>query len=472
MGRLGAAGVADAGLKLDSFSVRAVTPPKVASAEVTDPDPGTAVVHGLRLFPLRFLQYANLFVASLVVAKALGPEGRAAYALPTVLASSVIVVVHLTATEAAGRLMAHRTASMEHIVRTLYALSIGLSAAGGVLFLLSARLLEGAVIADATAAIVFISLGMIPPAIVTQMATGVLVRNDRLRALVRISALGAVVQAVGVIVLDLAFGLTPELAAVALVVSASVTAVGLTFVVGRTLGVQVLRPMIDRGVLRPLLRVAAQLHPGTLALFLTMRADLLLMATLTDDHEVGLYSLAVTLGELALFAAIGLSQAAMHHQTHETEQVAGTFTAAFVRQSWPIVAAFNLVLTLAAWPGVVLVYGAQWEPAVPALIILSWAVAAIAVTGPLPIYLMRSVRPLKLAGAAALALVANVTLVIALVPPLGATGAALASLGAYWLYAARLIQLMHRHHGVGIREMLARPQTGDPILAVIGRRGR
>jgi len=42
-----------------------------------------AVVGGLRPFPLRIVQYASLFVAGLIVAKALGPKGRAAYALPT-----------------------------------------------------------------------------------------------------------------------------------------------------------------------------------------------------------------------------------------------------------------------------------------------------------------------------------------------------------------------------------------------------
>jgi len=87
-----------------------------------------------------------------------------------------------------------------------------------------------------------------------------------------------------------------------------------------------------------------------------------------------------------------------------------------------------------------LVHGAEWDTAVPALIILSWGDAALAVTGPLPIYLTRSVPPFKLANAAVIALLANIVLVVMLVPPFGATGAALASFGAYWLYAGRLVQ--------------------------------
>ena len=102
-----------------------------------------AVVGGLRLLPLRIVQYTSLFVAGLIVVKALGPEGRAAYALPTTLASSIFVVIHLTVSDAAGRLLARHTAPIEQIVRTLCTLSVALSAAGCVLFLVVARLLQG-----------------------------------------------------------------------------------------------------------------------------------------------------------------------------------------------------------------------------------------------------------------------------------------------------------------------------------------
>lgn len=98
----------------------------------------------------------------------------------------------------------------------------------------------------------------------------------------RISTLGAIAQAVTVTAFEASSGLTPELAAIALVVSSAVTAVALTVAVGRTLGARALRPSIDLKVMRPLLRVAVQLHPGTLAVFLTMRVDLLFMAALTD----------------------------------------------------------------------------------------------------------------------------------------------------------------------------------------------
>jgi len=436
---------------------------------VVPPDSGDAVVAGLRLLPLRLVQYASLFVAGWLVARALGPSGRAAYALPTTLASSVFVLVHLTVTEAGGRLLARQTASMESIVRALCTLSIALSAGASVVFLLFARLLEGAVISDAADTIVLLSLATIPPAVVAQMATGILLRSDRLATFVRISMMAAVAQAAIVAALDVAVGLTPELAVAALVVSGVIGATSLTIAVGRTLGARTLLPALDLDVLRPLLRVSLQLHAGTLAMFLTLRIDLLVMAVLTSDEEVGLYSLAVTLGELALFAAVALAQAATHHQTHESEASAATFTATFVRQSWPIIVGFSLMLSLAAWPGVRLLYGTEWGPAVPAVVVLTWSVAALAVTGPLTVFLTRSVAPLKMAGAAAVALVANVTLVVLLVPPLGATGAALASLGGYWLYAGTLMQIMHRHHGVGAREMLVRPRRGDPVFRIFAR---
>lgn len=448
-----------------------MTTQPLAGEQPSPPDSGDAVVAGLRLLPLRLLQYFSLFFAGWIVARALGPEGRAAYALPTTLASSVFVVVNLTATEAAGRLLANRAAPIESIVRTLCALSLGLSVVGGVIFLMVARLLEGSVIANAASTVVLLSLATIPPAVVAQAAAGILLRTDRLATFVRINAIAAMVQAATVTALDIFVGLTPALATVGLVVYGVVVSAGLTLAVGKTLGARALRPAIDLSVLRPLLRVALQLHPGTLAMFLTLRVDLLVMAVLTSDRQVGLYSLAVTLGELALFAAVALSQAAVHHQTNEAEGVAARFTTRFVRQSWPIIAGCSVAISLAAWPVVRFVYGAEWEPLVPALLVLTWAVTALAVTGPLPVFLTRSIAPMKMAGAAGTALLANLILLVVLVPLLGATGAALASLGGYWLYAATLIHMMRRHHGIGVGAMLALPQPGDPVARIL-QRGR
>lgn len=412
----------------------------------------------------------SLFVAGLVVARELGPEGRAIYAVTTALASAIFTVVHLSASDASGRLLARRDTTLEQSLRSLAFLGAAASLVGVLLFAIVAQLLQSSVLDGATNALLLACVWTIPAAIITQFAGGALLRIGRQSTFVWIQTFGAVTQMALAVGAALALGLTPELAAASLSISGAVTATLLLWRLGVASGGRALRPHFELFVLKPMLKFALRLHMGAVALALISRGDVLVMAGLTSDRQVGLYSLAVTLGELVLFAAVALAQAAMHHQTAEGEVDALRMTEGFVRQSWPIVVGLAMVLCVAASVGIGPVYGAEWRGAVPAIIVMTLGVTAIAVTGSLFNFLARTSEPRSLARPALAALAVKVVAIVLLVPPFGALGGALASFIGYWLYAALLVRMMRRHHGSRWGDLFGPPRQGDALMTFSRRR--
>src|SRR6187551_3356378 len=97
--------------------------PGPAAAEppptLTEPEllVSTAMGGGGRLLGFRAVQFVFLFLLSLIATRALGPEGRAQYALALNLATMVWVVSHLSVEQSVARMMAREEASLAELSR-------------------------------------------------------------------------------------------------------------------------------------------------------------------------------------------------------------------------------------------------------------------------------------------------------------------------------------------------------------------
>jgi O-antigen/teichoic acid export membrane protein len=242
--------------------------------------------------------------------------------------------------------------------------------------------------------------------------------------------------------------LTPELALVATFAGYAAYATGLTFALVRRIGRVALVPRFDPRLIRPAIRHGLALHLSTIGLFLNFRVDLFLVAALLSAREAGLYSLAVGLAEFVFLGAFTLAQSAMRVQTEESEEVAARYTLRFIRRSWLLAAALAGLTSIAAYPFVLVVYGSVWAPSVAPLVVLTAAAVALTLEAPLRTFLIRVVRPAALWRPAAIALAVNVGLNLILIPALGITGAALASLISYGCYGVLLLRLFHNATGL------------------------
>ena len=424
-----------------------------------------AIAGGGRLLALRVSQYLMLFLSGLVVARALGPALRAEYVLPLVLANCLWAVVNLSLDTAAGRLLGRREASLVEVSRVLATATLGLGAVGAVATLAVGLLTRNELLTGASVTSVGLAALMVPLSVgVQQMGTGLLVRVGALRAYGWASAVSGATVLVLVTALAAASALTPERAIAAVVIGSVLLAFLLALALARHTGLRGLLPGGSRRVMAMMLSAGATLHLAWVAMFLNLRIDLFFVSALTTARETGLYSLSVSLAEIMFLASWTIVHSAAQMQTEADAGVAARYTLEFVGQSLIFVAVSAAVVAVVAYPVIVVVYGQEWSGSVLPFAILSFAAAAFSLEAPVRTLLARVARPSVVLVPAFAGLGSNVALNFALVPALGISGAALASLASYWLYAVLLLLRFRTVTQLSLRTLLRRPGDDDLII--------
>jgi O-antigen/teichoic acid export membrane protein len=193
---------------------------------------------------------------------------------------------------------------------------------------------------------------------------------------------------------------------------------------------------VDLRLVRPLLRECRPYLLSAVAVIAYMKIDIVLLGYLSSDAETGIYSLAQKLSEVLYSVPVALVDSAYpalarrfaegtgNHPEHGQtlfDLAVGGATAA------------TLVALALAGPFVVAVFGAGYERSVAVFHLHAWSCVAMAMAiarhrWMAVLGLQRYAPIVTLAG-----LLANVALNLALIPTLGATGAAIATLASYFL---------------------------------------
>lgn len=177
-----------------------------------------------------------------------------------------------------------------------------------------------------------------------------------------------------------------------------------------------------------LINFGGRLWIGTVAGVLLSRADQALFVTVGGTlSALGVYAVAVALGEIPAVANQAIRELIL---SREAERSDDDRLMTVSRLSFAFSVCLGLIIALALPVGVPALFGASFEGAVlPTVILL--AAAAIAAPGTIAgTRLTAHGYPGLRSTSLLVALVINIGLVFALVPPLGAIGAALATLGA------------------------------------------
>jgi O-antigen/teichoic acid export membrane protein len=450
----------------------------MASRE-TDPPPGSltdpdllvssSIGGGGRLLVFRGVQFAFLFFLSLVVTRALGPAGRGQYALALNLATIVWVVSHLSVEHAIGRMMARREASVVELchLASLFALSLGLLGAG--LTLAIGLATREQLLGDASAQTVILAAATIPFTLIGQMATAVLLRLGALRAYGWIIAAGAVVQLALVVSLEIGAGLTPTLTMLAALITIAAVGISLAVVLATRVGPGALTPVSEWRLIRAALGIGIRLQPASVALWLNLKIDLLLVGLLSTTYQAGLYSLSANLADIVFVAIATVGLAALETQTKVDESTAIGYTVEFIGQNLGVAIALGLAAAAISYPFIVFIYGTEWSGSVLPFALLMPAVAALAVEGPARDLLIRIAPPLAISAASIAGLVVNAGLNFALVPWLGISGASLASVVSYWLAGGLMLYLLSRYGDIPMRRALRLPRRDDALPRLLVR---
>jgi O-antigen/teichoic acid export membrane protein len=194
---------------------------------------------------------------------------------------------------------------------------------------------------------------------------------------------------------------------------------------------------LDRGLLRRMNRFGLPLVPTALFLWLTNFSDRFFLVTLADAAEVGLYSVGVRIASamVLLLTAFRLAWPAFAYSIEDEGEARRTY--AFVLTYLTVIASWTALALGLLSPWLVDLLAADaFAPASRVVAPLAFAAVAFGAYVVIAIGLGRARRTQfnwVVTGAAALV---NVVLNLALIPPYGMMGAAIATVAAYVTMAA------------------------------------
>ena len=398
------------------------------------------------------------FVASIVVARLLGPSDRGLLALAAYVAELVVAIGGIGLPYAVVYYASRKDARPGALLGNSLAWGLGLAAV-----VVPAAWLLAEPIADAlsngrgegawVAAGVLVPIQFLDWSIHNQLFGRL--RFGYLNVLIvasRVAALAAVIALVGLLDLGVVGALGASMAASIVMIFGSLA------VLRRVPGA---RPRLDGGLLRRMISYGSRVSVGSLFQLANYRADLLVLQLFVPLSVVGYYAVAQIVAELALTvaAAFQTSITTLAARLEGDERQAGT-TVRSLRHHGILTAAAIAANAVVGSLVILYAYGPDFRPAlVPMLILLPgmWFLATgVVVTGDL----RGRGRPGLSSLLAGITVVVTIALDFALIPPFGANGAAIASLVAYTAFGLLSLAALSRVVGLPVRHLVV-PTAAD-----------
>lgn len=398
------------------------------------------------------VQFGLTGLASILITRSLGPEGRGAYAVLLAIATTTMIVGNLSI-EPAHVSLWHRAGDRGAIAANSVLLgpALGIAAVGGAVLVVAAA--GPGVVPVPGYGLLAIVLAAVPFGVTVQYLNSVLTLRARIETVNRGVMLGTFVYA-GSLTLWWCTGRLSLPYVVALWALHSSAPLAVLVPAARP------RPRdADPSFARHAIGVGLRYHPGQVSRYLLSRVDVLILNALTDNAAVGIYSLAVTLVEMTRVLADTVAQIVLPGQVAGETAAAAALTARAARLSVLLSLGGIGVVAVAAPVAIPVVYGAAFGASVGPLLVLAPGLLALGATRPVGSFLLRLDRPYLMSAINMAALATDVALNMVLIPAHGVAGCALASTVAYCVLAALQAAWFARATGTPVRALL--PAPGD-----------
>lgn len=394
-------------------------------------------------------------ISTIITARVLGPAGRgtlAALTFVTVLAAQCSI---LGLGDAAVVWIGQAKASAQDALSSSLG-AVFIASLGGVVAVLGYSILQLPLDDSGVRAAIAVACVTVVVAAVGQLLLFVVYATQRVVAVSALNIVGSITSALGVILFCavLRLGILGAVLA-GLVVAALGFGAGVTMLWGAGLR---LRPRASVGYLRPALGYGVRTQFANVLAYSSARLDLLFVYALASREEAGIYSVALTLGTITGFVAVGLSFASFPRMARMTDKEALDLTAEMVRIAIIIGSVLAAILAAVLSTLIVVLLGRDYDGVLkPGIVLLvanvlwggQWLLSrAIASRGD-PGLLVRTFS-LNLATMAAADVV--------LIPAAGALGAAA---GSFVAAVAGLLLCLKAYHGRGVRPSAFLPGRAD-----------
>ena len=389
---------------------------------------------GVHLLGLRVVTYCAGFGASVVIGRAVGPEGRGMYALPMVVLAIVVSLGNL-GLEHAQIFLAGRKFKLNALWAN--AGLVGCAVAVGVWIL-------GVVVIPAfgerpggvPAAWLWIALIQVPLLLQILYWTNLLQLAGHARGAVGVTLLGTVAQT-GVVLLLFALGDLTPFSVLLLTGMTTLITWGGTVMIGARAGLVSWR--IDPSALRMGISFGLRAQLGIVFVFLLLRVDQLMVQRVLGFEALGLYSLAATLAELLWLLSDPFATALLRHQVEADGDEDVTLGYATARLGLFLTGSAAIVAWVVIPWAIRVTYGEAFMGAVWPFRLLLPGIVALAVQRPLAAILLKRGRPGLVSAFGAIALALNVGLNLWLLERIGPSAASLSSSSAYIILAAAYV---------------------------------
>lgn len=368
------------------------------------------------------------FPVGILIARLLGPAAKGEIALALLLPALLTLVATLGAGQAASYLVGSRRYPVDRTIGTL----------AGIWLLTSTILLPSVAASSALGWLSFLAPGvdrgllvlaslLLPLLVGRQYLAYVVLGQQRFieHNLVHVLAGSAQLIAVILLVWSLSFG---KLGAVVSAILAE--GMGMLFLLWTLRASWDHRPRLDREISREALSYGLRGQIGNILQFFNYRLDIIILGHFRDLREVGLYALAVSIGEF-LWYVPNAGAMVIFPKTAHSERDADRVTPLGFRITGAMTLLGALVLALVARPAITFIYGPLFRDSASPLLLLLPGIVCLGASKILSADLSGRDRPGLNSLGALLSLVVTVCLDLVLIPRYGMNGAALASSFAY-----------------------------------------
>ncbi len=408
-------------------------------------------------------------VVTLLVARLLGPEVKGQLTLLQTIPLIAALILSFGFEGANAYFVGRHGRSPRYAVTDSLALTAGVSIVGvPVIAVIMSEFMPALSEVDLTT--ILLASATLPLIVVTSLVSGVLTGQGRITGQAVSMILASILfcgYALIVLFLD-SFDLQSLIVAT---LASAVTGVIISLVATGVMSLT--RPSLSR--MREQLSYAGRNHIQTVAGFLEMRQDLVLLGILGSTAGVGVYSIGVSFAELAFYAPAAIAGALTARTLQEDAATGAEITARITRLLVAILAVMSIALVVIAEPLVTLVFGEQFARASIVIAILVPSITLWGVASQPAAYL--SAHGVLFPKLSIFTLILNLVLNVAMIPTLGILGAAIATALSYSVSTFYVIGVFMRRTGVPLSGLIL-PRGEDvryaysAVRGLISRKGR
>lgn len=399
---------------------------------------------------------ASLLV-SVLVSRALGPEGKGQLALLQQFPGIAALILGLGFGGANAYFVGRSKSTETDALSDSLAFAAIASLVGVPVTILGMRAFVPAL--DAVAPwVLFVAALTIPFVITAGLVTGILVGQGRIRGQAIAQITSAVISLSLVAAWYVSGGLGLGGVAVASLVSVSAMA-AVSIAQTRVRGLA--QPSIDR--MKERWDYARRSYITSITGYLEMRQDVLLLGVLSSAEGVGIYSVAASVAELLWYVPQITTAPLMSRALQENADAGAVLTASVTRLIAALMVAASVVLAFALRPLIGLVFGSAFEPAATVFFVLAPGIIAVGVSSQLQTYLAAHGRLYPAMTTSMLLL--NFTLNIATIPRFGYYGAAAATTVSYALGGGYILHKFIVHSGMRPTDVLVLRRDDIALVA-------